>query len=248
MEAHLNRIDGLDDAILTMFMSKRHMDRETELNIRRLVAENTATTVTSAIEANRPIGSLISLPDELNDYLRTLFKWGIQHITMLRFIDLSISVYGMHRGGQDDTDAHSYRMNNRVIRASTRLAKFETGEMSDYYKGKIVPTDVALASLGIETPDEIEYEGQTYVRSVNGYILKGHENNNDYRRGLYMLSIPSDFVYKVNLTEYSHMYKMRNINSTANPEVQLHIEQVTDQLETATMGFVTRELLKAIPN
>ena len=56
---------------------------------------------------------------------------------------------------------------NRIVRASTRLGTFERGEMSEYYMGKILPTDVALAALGITMPDEIVYEGQTYVRASN---------------------------------------------------------------------------------
>ena len=251
MEAYLNRIDGLDDAILSMYLSKRNLTREAEQDIRRMVMENTATGMNRCFNDQKmvhPAGALVSVSPDLQDYLEKLFKWGTQHITMLRFIDLSFSVYGMHRGGQDDIDAHGYRMNNRVIRASTRLARFETGEMSEFYRGKIVPTDVALTALGIETPDKLEYEGQTYVRTTNGYILEGHKNNNDYRRGLYMLSIPSDFIFRINLTEFSHVYKMRNEKGTANPEVKKCIENCTDQLQAATLNYVTRELLERIPN
>ena len=62
---------------------------------------------------------------------------------------------------------------------------------------------MALAALDITMPDEIIYEGQTYVRASNGYILKGMENENDVKRGLYMLSIPSDFIFRIQLTESS---------------------------------------------
>ena len=145
-------------------------------------------------------------------------------------------------------DSHAKRMDNRIIRASTRLADFSHGEVSEYYEGKIIPTDVALAALGIVTPDEIEYEGNTYVRGVNGYILKGMENNRDVKRGLYMLSIPSHFIYKINMTEYAHVYKERNIKSTANPELKTCIENSTDQLRAASLGYICRDYLMSVKN
>jgi hypothetical protein len=120
--------------------------------------------------------------------------------------------------------------------------------MSEYYQGKIIPTDTALAFLGITTPDEIEYDGQTYVRGVNGYILKGMENNKDAKRGLYMLSIPSNFIFKINLTEYAHVFKERNEKGSANPEVKTCIEKATDKLEVASLGFINRDLLLKIKN
>lgn len=147
-----------------------------------------------------------------------------------------------------DIDSHAKRMENRIIRSSTRLANFSDGEMSEYYQGKIIPTDTALALLGIITPDEIEYEGQTYVRGVNGYILKGMEKNKDAKRGLYMLSIPSDFIFKINFTEYAHVFKERNDKGTANPEVKVCIEAATDELVAASYSFINRELLMGVKN
>lgn len=37
MDVFLNRIDGIDDAILSMFFSKRTVDRELEMKIRNEV-------------------------------------------------------------------------------------------------------------------------------------------------------------------------------------------------------------------
>lgn len=245
MQVFLNRVDGIDDAIISMFLSKRTLTRDLEVNIRDETYDSSHMTY-------RTNGVLGSLKDELSvemtDWLGKLFKWGVHHMTMLRFIDLSFSVYGLHRAGQDDMDAHAMRMNNRIIRSSTRLADFKNGEMSEYYDGKIIPTDVALAYLGITAPDEIEYEGNTYVRAVNGYILKGMEKKKDVKRGLYMLSIPSNFIFRIQLTEFAHIYKERNEKGTANPEVKQAVEAMADQLEDATHGYVTRELLMAIPN
>ena len=243
MEVYLNRIDGWDDAIISMFLSKRTLTRELEMDIRQEAA-----LCINTDPVKGPIGSLVNMTDKMNDRLKKLFKWAPIHITMGRFLDLSFSVYGLHRAGQDDIDSHAKRMENRIIRSSTRLADFSHGEMSEYYQGKIIPTDTVLAILGINTPDEIEYEGQTYVRGVNGYILKGMENNKDIKRGLYMLSIPSNFIFKINLTEYAHVFKERNKNGGANPEVKTCIETATDKLEKASLGMINRYLLLAIKN
>lgn len=244
MEVFLNRIDGIDDAIISMFLSKRTITRELELDVRN----ETLAHSNLAFDGKTPFGALSGMSEKLNDWLKRLFKWGVRHYTMLRFIDLSFTVYGLHRAGQDDLDSHAMRMQNRIIRSSTRLADFSRGEMSSYYQGKIIPTDVALAALGITTPDEIEYEGQTYVRATNGYILKGMEDSKDVKRGLYMLSIPSNFIFRITLTEFAHVFKERNNDGTANPEVKQAVESMTSQLNSATLGFVSRELLTAIRN
>lgn len=244
MEIYLNRIDGLDDAIISMYLSKRTLTRELECAIRKEV--NMCSN--NVFADGRPIGALVAKTERLDDWLKKLFKWCPKHITMGRFLDFSFTVYGLHRAGQDDLDSHAKRMENRIIRSSTRLADFSQGEQSSYYEGKIIPTDVALAVLGIVVPDELEYNGQTYVKGVNGYILKGMEDNKDVKRGLYMLSIPSNFIFKINLTEFAHVYKERNRNGTANPEVKDCIESGTDQIEEASWGYINRPLLLEIKN
>ena len=243
MKVYLNRIDGWDDAIISMFLSKRTLTRELELDIRNEVAACINTD-----PAAGPVGAFITMTDKLDDWLKKLFKWAPIHITMGRFLDFSFSVYGLHRAGQDDWDAHARRLDNRIIRSSTRLADYSDGEMSEYYNGKILTTDMALLALGIETPEEIEYEGNTYVKGVNGYILKGMENNKDVKRGLYMLSIPSNFIFKANLTEHAHIFKERNIDSGANPEVKTLAELTLNQLEEASFGFINRDMLLKIKN
>lgn len=244
MEVYLNRVDGIDDAIISMFLSKRTLTREMEFDIRQEVASHSR----HFPKDDKPIGGLLELSEKLDDWLKKLFKWGIHHYTMLRFVDLSFTVYGLHRGAQDDLDSHAMRMNNRIIRASTRLADFSKGEMSEYYVGKIVPTDVALAFLGIVTPDELEYEGKVYVRAANGYILKEMKDSKDVKRGLYMLSIPSNFIFKIQLTEFAHVFKERNIDSGANPELKTAVESMADQVDIATSGYANRTVLSAIRN
>lgn len=245
MEVYLNRLDGWDDAIISMFLSKRTLTRELEMEIRKAVYEST-----SHNPEYGPIGALMGdcANNKVGNWIDKFIKWGQKHITMGRFLDFSFTVYNLHRAGQDDLDSHAKRMENRIIRSSTRLADFSAGEMSDYYKGKIIPTDAALAVMGITTPDEIEVNGKTYVRGVNGYILKGMENNKDVKRGLYMLSIPSTFIFKINLTEFAHVYKERWEGGTANPEVKQAVMWMADQLYEASDYRITHDLLMNIKN
>lgn len=240
MKVYVNKITGIDDAIVAMYFSKRSWTREKEQDIRK--------TCYLAMTMN---GRALRLHDsaevsDFQEWMDKICKW-YKHITLLRFIDISVTVEGLHRAGQDDWDSHAMRFNNRIIRSSTRLADFQAGEMSDYYKGKIIPTDAALALMGVTTPEEIEYEGLTYVKGVNGYILKGMEKNRDVKRGLYMLSIPSNFIFKVNLCEWSHVWKERNASGTAHPEVKECCEAIADQLEIYHKQF-NRELFEKIPN
>lgn len=247
MQVHLNSITGIDDAIISMFASKRNLTREKELEIRREVARCSR----NLFDPENPdavIGRIEDPSEKLADWMEKLCKWGHQHITMLRFVQMGITVYGMHRGAQDDFDAHARRLENRIIRASTRLGEFHPGEMSEYYKGKIIPTDEALQHLDIIIPDEIEVDGKIYVKRCNGYILKGLENDHDVQRGLYMLSIPSDFVAQCNLTEYAHIYKLRNYDGHAHYELQTAVESWQCQLCAASAGYFDRDLLLKIQN
>ena len=237
MTVYVNKVRGIDDAIVTMFMSKRSWTREKEMHIRDLVQQATVD-YTGKIDP--------SVSPELNDHIEKLCKWGVNHITMLRFVDFSITVEGLHRGGQDDWDAHAKRFDNRIIRTSTRLSTF-ADEMSDFYKHKIIPTDAALGILGITTPDTIMHNGVSYVRTHNGYIREDMKDDKDVKRGLYMLSIPSNFIFKIDLTEYGHVFKERREGGTANPEVKQVAEAVADGIQNLVPWF-TRDLLMSIKN
>ncbi len=242
MKIYLNQISGIDDAIISMYMSKRSWTREKEMHIRQ-VCRQVLHWDGRLIEYRADLAKEL---EEFSDLLSKLVKWGQRHITMLRFIDLSITVEGLHRAGQDDWDAHAKRFNNRIIRSSTRLADFSY-EMSTWYEDKILPTDLALKEMDIQLPEVIQHEGANYIKSVNGYIKEGYENNSDVKRGLYMLSIPSNFIFKVDLTEWAHVYKERNIHGSANPEVKQCCEEIADQLEAFHSQF-NRKLFMDILN
>ena len=244
MKVYLNEISGIADAIVSLHISKRSWSREFELEVHRICQK-----VLDRRGALRPAEELADLAEEaaqFKKWMDMLAKWGWRHITLLRYVDFSCTVEGMHRGGQDDWDAHAKRYNNRILRSSTRLAAFGY-EMSDWYKGKIIPTDSALSMLGIEPPERIELEGVPYVKAINGYIREDLQKEQDVKRGLYMLSIPSNFIFKVDITEWSHVYKERNAKGTAHPEVKECCEAIADMLESAHKQF-NRELFNKILN
>ena len=240
MKVYVNEITGIPDAFVSMFMSKRSWTRELECEIRDICKR--------VLDDKGALKQVCSEEDleKFNTWMNALLKWGWKHITMLRFIDFSITVEGLHRAGQDDWDAHACRFNNRIIRSSTRLANFGN-EISEWYEDKIIPTDLALNNLGITLPNEINVNGETYVKAINGYVRKDMENNSDVKRGLYMLSIPSNFIFKVNLTEWAHVYKERNAKGAANPEVKICCESIAEQLESFHKQF-NSELFMKIQN
>ena len=236
MKVYLNEITGMADGLVTLYLSKRTWTPELDALIRNdwnrwalhLCTENSGEW------------------ERLQKRIETFCKYAWMHTTMLDFVTISATVEGIHRAGQDDWDAHACRFNNRIIRASTRLADFKEGEMSDFYKGKIIPTDVAIEEImNSHLPDAIEKDGQCYVKTVNGYILEELKNDRDVKRGLYMESIPSNFIFKVNMAQSAHVYRLRNKNGTANPEVKQLAEMLQDEIEKQ-MPWFNREFLAKV--
>lgn len=224
MNIYLNDISGIPDAILTMYMSKRTWTPEINEDVVTTcgrVFNHQGKFISFALEEDR---------SKVDNWLAKLFKWGNKHITMLRFVDMCFTVEGLHRGAQDDFDSHARRLDNRIVRSSTRLATFGT-EKSDFYQGKIVTTDEVLDLLHMELPDRIDIAGKPYVKMENGYIEEEFVNNKDVMRGLYMLSIPSNFIFKCNFTEWSHIVMERDCNSHAAPELQEMVEKICLELQ-----------------
>lgn len=236
MKVYLNEISGMADALVSMYMSKRTWTPELDAQIRTDYEKYFH-------------GSVYTCKNETErteKRIKTFCKYAWEHTAMLDFVTISATVEGIHRAGQDDWDAHACRFNNRIIRASTRLADFKEGEMSDFYKGKIIPTDVAIEEImNSHLPDAIEKDGQCYVKTVNGYILEELKNDRDVKRGLYMESIPSNFIFKCNMAQWAHVYRLRNKNGTANPEVKQLAEMLQDEIEKQ-MPWFDREFLAKV--
>lgn len=239
MKVYLNEISGMADALVSMYMSKRtwtpELDEEIRMDYERFI-ETTLYDIPEYAEN----------ADRTEKRIKSFCKYAWMHTTMLDFVTISATVEGIHRAGQDDWDAHACRFNNRIIRASTRLADFKEGEMSDFYKGKIIPSDIAIKKFfGMSFPDKVTHEGVEYVKAVNGYIRKDLKDDRDVKRGLYMESIPSNFIFKCNMAQWAHVYRLRNKNGTANPEVKQLAEMLQDEIEKQ-MPWFDREFLAKV--
>ena len=236
MEVRLNRITGVDDAIVALRVSKRNINPDIEDALR---------------ESYRRYMDHRSIKEEtefMKDCILSLRKWGSKHITLLKFIDLNFTVYGLHRGGQDDWDSHTKRFDNRIVRSSTRLATFGECEKSDYYKDKIMTTAEACRFLNIDLPDSFDNNCKTFVKVENGYVDINYKKDKDVLRGLYPLCIPSNFIFSINLAEFAHVYKMRNEDTTANPEVQELAEKCMKCIEDYPLLGFTKEFILSIDN
>ena len=159
MKVYLNEITGMADGIVTLYLSKRTWTPELVEEIRSdWFNFNYGTLDKDAYKTAK---------ERTMKHIESFLKYAWKHTAMLDFVTISATVEGIHRGGQDDWDAHACRFNNRIIRASTRLADFSEGEMSDFYKGKIIPTDVVLNEVfNMNLPDEIEKGDKKYVKAV----------------------------------------------------------------------------------
>lgn len=240
MKVTVNSITGFEDAFATMYISKRSWNPEKDNQIRQITANYIDRNGKPYADAKEEV------KEEFEKMLAMALRMGKKHITILRYIDISITVEGLHRGAQDDFDAHARRLDNRIIRSSTRLAEFGE-EMSDWYKDKIITTDKVCELKDIKLPSEIEKDGIKYVKAVNGYIREDLKDNKDVKRGLYMLSIPSNFITKCNLTEFSHIFKERNRDGGANPELKECVEEMVIQMNQ-WHPQINRELLLEIKN
>lgn len=222
MQVYVNEITGLGDACTSLLMSKRTWTREEEVAIRQ-----------ACKDCSTPDGFLtVTVSEEMKNRIASLIKWGVDngHTTLLRYIDISITVEGLHRGAQDDFDAHAARINNRIVRSSTRLATFSNGEKSEWYRDKILYPFEAFEAMGIEIPEALVKNGVNYVLTDFGYIREDLKDDKDAKRGLYPLGIPSNFVTKIQYPELCHIVQHRDMNSHANPELKLAIEGIRTQL------------------
>jgi hypothetical protein len=232
MKVYLNQITGIDDAAVSMLMSKRSWTRDKEMELRNLVYNATTKEGFTANCSHDVMTAYMDLMDKL-------IKYGVgqMHTTLLRFIDLSFTVEGLHRAGQDDWDAHTKRLDNRIIRASTRLGTFKEGEVSEYYKDKIKFPFEVLEKLGIPMPDEFYEDGVTYSKVDYGYVRKDLKDIQDVKRGLYPESIPSNFIFKVQYPELCHIIQFRDNKGHAHPEVQYVAEQIKEAVYTANWNL-----------
>lgn len=189
--------------------------------------------------------------DSYMEHLDILAKWGAGvnqkkagawydagHETLLRFIDFTFVVEDLHRGGMDDLDSHACRFDNRIIRSSTRLSHnvYGQSERSPWYADRIRSVEDIASVYGLELPERAVCDGEVWVKSANGYVREGLEDNQDVVRGNYPLAIPMSAVMRINLVDLRHVYMRRNIYTHAAPELKDDIESLADQIENAIPG------------
>jgi hypothetical protein len=226
MIATIQNISGLDDAICAMLLSRRKWSHQKDEALRD-ACDKCMTRRGFWLAETPPEAAKTVLA-----YLPGLVARGIKegHHTLIQMIDISVTIQDMHRGAQDDLDAHAHRMGNRVIRNSTRLGKWKGGERSDWYRGKILTAQEAGT-----VEDEVSWYGEDFKWNGFGYVRKDLFDDQDVQRGTYPLSIPSTFTFRVSYDGLRHIYSLRGPKSHANPE----IHEALDMLH--------RDLLRKMP-
>lgn len=269
MKVTITSIAGFAEAFESMYISKRNWTESNAKNIRR-ICHQIENNIQTMINGENIVSAFYSMSDDdieiFKDMIQKFKNISKKHITLGRFIDVTIMTEGIHRGAQDDIDSHARRFENRIVRSSTRLANFNQDEFSSYYSDKVMTTDNMLLNMNKMLPDTIvetksgdfianyNYNGglddiaNIWMKTPNGFCKREYYDNKDVRRGLYMLGIPSNFISKINITEFAHVYKLRNNNGSANPEVKQWAETVMNQIYTLTSHYIDRDYIMSIDN
>lgn len=186
-------------------------------------------------------GSLYEKADEEGRILPEQVQ--LCHSTIGRFLDISCVVDGLHRGATDDFDAHAKRLESRIVRRSTRTTSPDDIELSDWYKGKVIPfgdldgktvsevkSITESEEVTINLPDTIIYDNRVYRKSRFGYVADEFKDNYDVLRGLTPLGMSNLFTFKCNITEWAHITRLRRYGTHAAPELQQMIDKINTKL------------------
>lgn len=224
-------ISGWDGAMRSFFMSNKRYSKEIEEKLRNV----------EKFLALREYGIIKedATCDDLFWYekiKKNLIETGKKHTTLLRFIDITFVVDGLHRGAQDDFDSHAKRLESRIVRMSTRVRNNEKlNEVSDFYKGKIITFDELTKQFDL--PDEFIKDDKKFVRTPFGYVQDEYKEDRDVLRGNIPLAVSSMFTVKVNLTELCHIVRERAPGSAAAPELQEMIRMLVEDYIYPELGL-----------
>jgi hypothetical protein len=159
-----------------------------------------------------------------------------KHHTLMKYIDVSFFTEGLHRGAQDDLDAHAIAFNNRITRYSTRLAEIDQNLLSDWYKDKIIP--FSETPFYVDMPNEIYGENGKFIKTPFGWVIEKFAQvpaknglAKDVQRGGMLIGMASNAIWKTDLFNLRYVYKMRSKLTKANPELKAGMEQLADQIE-----------------
>ena len=278
MSIKLKAISGYAPAITSLKMTKRHYNEKT---YEELIDDVHAVTdahgffknekdfrevaeifLDNESEIRSYINAKMSISENILSELNKLAKWGAGvgmdawiddgHEAILRFIDLSFVGENLGYGTVADLDSHVTRMNNRMIRSSSRIAKYDQDERSEWYVGRICSIEDMLETFGKSAPNSfVNSEGKVFIKTPNGYVIEGEETDGDARRGNYPLCIPMQCIFNVNLYDLRHIYMRRNKYTHATPELKNAIEDLANQVEQAIpcdLGKLVRYDYALIPD
>jgi len=165
-----------------------------------------------------------------------------KHHTLMKYIDVSFFTEGLHRGAQDDLDAHAIAFNNRITRFSTRLAEIDQNLLSDWYKDKIIP--FSETPFYSDMPDELYGENGKFIKTPFGWVAEKYAQvpaknglAKDVQRGGMLLGMVSNAIWKTDLFNLRYIYSMRSKLTKANPELKDGMEMLADQIEQAIPVF-----------
>jgi len=255
MEFKLLKVSGYEEAILSLRMSKgKYYSWEKAQQIQELVYKVTdhrgfLLSQEGYDNKNAYMPGPLDYEADVAEFERLLSltmnnAMGDQkHHTLMKYIDVSFITEGLHRGAQDDLDAHAIAFNNRITRFSTRLAEIDEVKLSTWYEDKVIPFGEVLAMVTDlkgehPLPFIIEAGGEEYERTPFGYVLRKYAQvpaknglAKDVQRGLMPLGMESNGLWKTDLFNLRYVYKMRSKLTKANPELKDGMEQLADQIE-----------------
>ena len=255
-------LSGYDDMVRAIYMSNKKYNDELEMKItrgeylRRLSPEKRKKLglLTNDNEIYNEYRKMIDIAFNIacgTLYNKTDEKGAITpdqiqlcHSTIGRFLDISCTVNGLHRGATDDFDAHARRLDSRIVRRSTRTNSPDEIVLSDWYKDKVIPfgdldgctvTEVTNITENtdceIRLPPTIIVNNKVYRKSRFGYVADEFKDNYDVLRGLTPLGMSNLFTFKCNITEWAHITKLREPGTHAAPELQQMIQMINQAIE-----------------
>jgi hypothetical protein len=268
MQFHLYKVSGYEEAIMSLRMSHGKFyswEKAQEIQNLVYVCTDEKGFLADPFTYEKKLLSLEGKRRELygkkitGDYLGDISEFKrllgltknnavgqFDHHTLIKYIDISFFTEGLHRGAQDDLDAHAMGFNNRITRFSTRLAEIPEPKLSEWYKDKLIPfheahkliCEIDTGRNGNMMPQRLELDGTIFKYSPFGYILEKYadmaKNNGlykDVQRGLIPLGQGGCAVWKSDLFNMRYIYFRRSKLTKANPELKLGMEMLADQIE-----------------
>lgn len=262
MQFKLYKVSGYEEAIMSLRMSKGKyfsLEKADEIQDLVYVVTDKQGRLATEEEYNIKIGTIDldghkkvtgDYETDVAEFKRLLTltfnnAMGEQkHHTLMKYIDITFFTDGLHRGAQDDLDAHAIAFNNRITRFSTRLAEIDEQKVSEWYQDKVIPFDEALKYFEVDLDIQLPYsfspndkEG-TFVLTPFGYVLEKYAQvpaknglAKDVQRGLMALGTPGCAIWKTDFFNLRYVYSMRSKLTKASPELKIGMEQLADQIE-----------------